>query len=42
MITIPEGHPGSGGYREHDILLITQDGNENFTNFPYGPDYNIV
>ena len=42
MITIPEGQPGSGGYREHDILLITQDGNENFTNFPYGPDYNIV
>ena len=42
MITIPEGQPGSGGYREHDILLITEDGNENFTNFPYGPDYNIV
>ena len=42
MITIPEGQPGSGGYREHDILLITEDGNENFTKFPYGPDYNIV
>ena len=42
MITIPEGQPGSGGYREHDILLITEDGNENFTKFPYGPDHNIV
>ena len=42
MITIPDGLPGSGGYREHDILLITQNGNENFTKFPYGPDHNIV
>jgi len=42
MIMIPEGKAGSGGYREHDILLITQDGNENFTKFPYGPDHNIV
>ena len=42
MIMIPEGMPGSGGYREHDILLITQDGNENFTKFPYGPENNIV
>ena len=42
MIMIPEGQAGSGGYREHDILLITQDGNENFTKFPYGPDHNIV
>ena len=22
MIMIPEGKPGSGGYREHDILVI--------------------
>ena len=42
MIMIPEGMPGSGGYREHDILLVTQDGNENFTKFPYGPENNIV
>ena len=42
MIMIPEGMPGSGGYREHDILLITQDGNENFTKFPYGSENNIV
>ena len=42
MIMIPDGMPGSGGYREHDILLVTQDGNENFTKFPYGPENNIV
>ena len=42
MIMIPEGQPGAGGYREHDILIIKQDGNENITGFPYGPEHNIV
>ncbi len=42
MIMIPEGMPGAGGYREHDILVITGDGNRNITGFPYGPKHNIV
>jgi creatinase len=42
MIMLPEGLPGAGGYREHDILVITADGNENITRFPYGPAHNIV
>ena len=42
MLTIPEGQAGAGGYREHDILIITKDGNENITGYPYGPDYNVV
>ena len=42
MLTIPQGQPGAGGYREHDILVITEDGNENITGYPYGPDFNIV
>jgi len=42
MITIPEGRPGAGGYREHDILIITEDGNENITGYPYGPAFNVV
>lgn len=42
MLTIPEGQPGAGGYREHDILIITEDGNENITGCPYGPDTNVV
>ncbi len=42
MIMLPEGQPGAGGYREHDILVITEDGNRNLTGFPYGPDHNIV
>jgi creatinase len=42
MIMLPEGMPGAGGYREHDILVITPTGNENITQFPYGPAHNIV
>ncbi|HKJ50666.1 MAG TPA: aminopeptidase P family protein [Gammaproteobacteria bacterium] len=42
MLTIPEGRPGAGGYREHDILVITETGAENITGFPYGPEHNIV
>ncbi|KGM49695.1 aminopeptidase P family protein [Pseudooceanicola atlanticus] len=42
MLTLPRGMPGAGGYREHDILLITEDGNENLTGFPYGPDHNVI
>jgi creatinase len=42
MLTIPEGIAGAGGYREHDILVITEDGNENITGYPYGPEFNVV
>ena len=42
MIMIPEGKPGAGGYREHDILLINENGAENITKFPFGPEHNIV
>ncbi len=42
MIMIPEGEPGAGGYREHDILVLTADGAENITGFPFGPEHNII
>ena len=42
MITIPEGEAGAGGYREHDILLVTEDGATNMTGFPFGPEHNII
>ena len=42
MLTIPEGRPGAGGYREHDILVIGERDAENITGFPYGPEHNIV
>lgn len=42
MLMIPEGQPGAGGYREHDIFVITETGAENITNFPYGPAHHIL
>ena len=42
MIMIPEGNPGAGGYREHDILVIGKNGAENITKFPFGPEHNII
>ncbi len=42
MITIPEGQPGAGGYREHDILLVGADSVENITKFPFGPERNVI
>jgi creatinase len=42
MLTIPAGQAGAGGYREHDILIVTEDGAENITGYPYGPEFNIV
>ena len=42
MIMIPEGKPGAGGYREHDILVVGKNSSENITNFPFGPEHNII
>ena len=42
MLTIPEGAPGAGGYREHDIFVVTEQGPENITGYPYGPAFNVV
>lgn len=42
MLTLPDDQPGAGGYREHDILVITEDGNEDITGYPYGPEFNVV
>ncbi len=42
MLTVPEGEPGAGGYREHDILVVTETGAVNITGFPYGPDANVI
>ncbi|WFP17410.1 M24 family metallopeptidase [Citricoccus muralis] len=42
MITVAEGEPGAGGYREHDILVVGEDGAENITGFGFGPEHNII
>ena len=39
---LPEGLAGAGGYREHDILVVTEDGGINLTGFPFGPEQNII
>lgn len=43
MITVMDGEPGAGGYREHDILVIGEDNTvENITKFGFGPENNII
>ncbi|WP_089718673.1 M24 family metallopeptidase [Candidatus Entotheonella palauensis] len=42
MIMIPAGQPGAGGYREHDMLVLTEDGAEDITQFPFGPAHNMI
>ncbi len=42
MIMIPEGKPGAGGYREHDIMVIKEKSAENISKFPLGPKKNII
>jgi len=42
MLTIPQGKPGAGGYREHDIIILTEDGPDNITQTSFGPTHNII
>ena len=42
MIMIPDGEAGAGGYREHDILVVNENGAEDITKFPFGPEHNII
>jgi len=42
MLFLPEGLAGAGGYREHDILVVTESGAVNITRFPYGPERNVI
>ena len=42
MLWVPEGVPGAGGYREHDILVVGESGAENITHFPFGPEFNVI
>ena len=42
MIMILEGQAGAGGYREHDVMGITEDSAYDITEFPYRPEHNII
>ena len=37
MILIPEGNPGAGGYREHDILVIGKDRGRKYYQVSFWP-----
>ncbi|XP_072018824.1 creatinase-like [Amphiura filiformis] len=42
MIVIQDGLPGAGGYREHDIVLVTETGHEDLTGHGYGPEHFVI
>lgn len=42
MVMLPQGMAGAGGYREHDVLVVTEDGSETLAAFPVGPEHNII
>ncbi len=44
MIMLPQGLPGAGGYREHNILVVGEKSKSttNITGFPYGSERNII
>lgn len=42
MVMLPPGMPGAGGYREQDMLVVTDTGAELLTDFPIGPDHNVL
>lgn len=41
-VIIPQDMEGAGGYREQDLLVVTQNGAENLTDFPAGPKHHIL
>ena len=42
MLSLPKAFPARGGYREHDILVLTEDGAETSPASPSAPKHNIV
>lgn len=42
MLMVPVGKPGAGGYRDADLMIVTEAGAEHITAFPLGPDHNII
>jgi creatinase len=39
---LPESQPGAGGYRKHDVPVITETANCSSAGFPSGPEHNII
>ena len=42
MVMLPEGEPGAGGYRELDMVIVTEDGAEVLSALPFGPDHTVI
>ena len=42
ILPITEGQPGAGRYSNHDILVVSEGGNENITSYPCGQKFNVV
>lgn len=42
MLMVPQGTPGAGGYRDTDVMIVTEAGAERISDFPLGPDRNII
>jgi creatinase len=42
IVTVPDGQPGAGGYRERDTLIVGDDGAENITGYPLGPEHRVL
>ncbi len=42
MVMLPQGMAGAGGYREQDMLIVTACGAERLSDFPAGPEHNII
>jgi creatinase len=42
MVMLPEGEPGAGGYRELDMVVVTEDGAEVLSALPFGPDHTFI
>jgi creatinase len=42
MVMLPEGEPGAGGYRELNMVIVTEDGAEVLSALPFGPDHTVI
>lgn len=42
MVMLRQGAAGAGGYREHDVLIITETGAVPLSTLSVGPDHNII
>lgn len=42
MVMLTQGTAGAGGYRDRDVLIVTETGAECITDLPAGPDHNIL